>query len=468
MEQWQRFELYARRVRNLCVTQTILKYAPALDTLARIKPPGALFPHLLSLEWCLTTDAFLHCNQLEYSFLFLGDTVKRFTLLFHDHPKDSTSVQDHLTPYMSAVARRVPGLTDVDLRSSSALGSKQIAIITLIKALPNLQSITFPAEHLTRSMMEILATAPRLQRIRCTQRRLMSLWDLGLSDYELELGPPWPEDAFSSITHLELLVPFPEFTDFIRANKFAGQLSVLSIESSAWENPAHFHDLLAAISLNCPQARELHLLPHNSPDGDRPTQSIALDDLEPLFQCRSLTMLELAYGLPLQLDMEDLETLASGMPDLENLNLNSHPAYRDDCLLTLSSLLSFACHCKKLKCLGLFLDAAVPVILPSPDLLHSFHSLRELDMGVSFIADEGPVAQFLSYITPEGCRVKTSAPWNVEVYESPLHWLTIWNRVDAVLPWLIPVRRQEAQTRARMHELEAELNALRAQQSQPG
>lgn len=344
--------------------------------------------------------------------------------------------------------------------------------IALFHSLGKLQKITLPRFHFTTKIAECVSSLENLGTL-----EFQYLQEQGCGDPEdtIIFKPALAEGAFPSLWDLSLTASFNDATGFINIPFAPANLTMLYIDSHLFETPADILRALTTIADNCQLLKSLALISLIEPNmlpGDAYSKDdcINIETLQPLFGCPNLTSLELLHQFPLDLRQEDIEEVVTKWPSLETLLLNNEPAYLERSSLTLEALLPFAQHCPNLRHLGLFINAST-MELPSHYLDSSstyrympFRKLRHLSMGVSPIAEEGPIALFLSQICPLHCLLDSGVTWDesVTVTESMANTIKTrygrWEKVKELLPLLTKLRIEE---RSRVKGLQSEVEDLR-------
>ena len=368
-----------------------------------------------------------------------------------------TYQRNYLSSYFDYIVSRMPMLTRLEFQSSRAMHEIENDVLDLIRGLPNLQKIVLPPYYLTSRVTESLSHLPNLAEI---IHRPES--GKGYEDDIQTFEPSLAEGAFPSLHHLALVAYFFDMTVFLNSPFFPSNLTVLYVESLSLEEPSEVHELSVAIAKNCPLLTKLCLLPSLDPDDTLEERQMTLDTFRPVLSCPKITTFEIAHQYQLALQPEDIEEIASKWPSLETLTLNNAPVVpAHESQLTLRSLIPFARHCPRLQHLGLFLIAS-PMDIPAVNELHHFPRLECLAMGTSPLAEERPVALFLSRICPVGCRVTASVHWWWEQTLKSFANRDRWETVNELLPLLTASRVEERERmRERVRMLEVELEALR-------
>lgn len=366
----------------------------------------------------------------------------------------------------------MPNIIHIDIRTDIPIRCFEEEATTLFRALQKLQKITLPRFHFTTKIAECVSN---LENLGTLEFQYLEEQGCGDSDDTLVFKPSLAEGAFPSLWDLSLTASFSDATGFIDMPFAPINLTMLYIDSHLFETPAAVHRALTAVADNCQLLKSLALIsliePNLASEDPFPKdESINIETLQPLFNCPNLTSLELVHQYPLNIQQEDIEKIAAKWPSLETLLLNNEPAHLEHSNLTLEALLPFAQHCSNLRHLGLFINASTaefPSHLLDPSSTHQyapFKKLKRLSMGVSFIAQEGPVALFLSQICPLHCHLDSGVTWDESVTVTEALANTIqaqcerWEKVMELLPLLTKLRMEE---RGRAKKLQSEVEDLR-------
>jgi len=385
---------------------------------------------------------------MQYSVMFMHENVKHFVVTLPDQTHQPIYC---LPSYFYDVTSRMPTLTHLELRDNRAMRRGiDHDVLDLIHGFPNLHVIVLPPSYLTSIVIGGLSRLSNLAEINHTNDFYMG---------EI-LESSLAEGAFPSLHHLAIMTCFSNVTEFLKFPFSPSNLTVLRITSYSLEEPFEVHELSVAVAENCRLLTTFYLSSMVYSGGTLEETPMTLDTLRPLLSCSRMTTFEIVHQLQLFLQLEDIEEIASKWPSLDTLILNNDPVLHlpRESQLTLWSLLPFARHCPRLQHLGLFLHASA-MDIPAAHELQFFQRLKCLSMGTSSLAQEGPVAFFLSRICPIGCRV-TACPGELDINRDK------WEIVDQMLPLLIAARveerermREEGMEKVRM--LETKLEALR-------
>ncbi|KAJ7284598.1 hypothetical protein C8J57DRAFT_1119522 [Mycena rebaudengoi] len=446
---WARFEKYSRRVRKLSFHSDCggpRLSASVFEDVARTRTSLAILPNMHALSW--------HA-PLPLSVMFMHSGVKRFVMWL---PEELRLRDPTPNPFFRDVVARMPHLTCMDLRTHVPMRYMEEDMVVLLGSLAKLRKVVLPRFQLTTRIAEALAPLPDLG---CVEFQYLP--DQGFGDpADTEVFRPTLKTGdFPSLWDLSMTVTLADATRFMNQPASPTNLTELYIDSRLVETPAAVHDLLSVLADNCQLLQSLGIVTFISeivPE-ELPTEDcISFATLRPLQRFPNLTVFELIHQYPMDLKLAEVEQLARAWPSLRKLILNNEPVVSSRCPLTLTALLPFAQHCPELEQLGLFLDASAADLPAAP--ARPFARLQRLSMGVSLIAEPGPVALFLSKLCPLDTHVEYGVTWETNLLldalcEAIAERCKRWEKVAELLPLLTRLRIEErARSRLLMEEVE--------------
>ncbi|KAJ7637620.1 hypothetical protein DFH06DRAFT_1054123 [Mycena polygramma] len=464
-DDWQRLERYTRRVRRLEFQGDLgrPRLCPTVfEDVARTRTSLNILPNVNTLVWNA---------PLSLAAIFMHTNVKRFAISL-----PVFVAPDSPLPFFRDVVSRMPHLTSLDIRTNNPMHNMQDDMIYLLRSLLKLRKVIFPRFNVTTHVAETLQNLPDLGCIEfqyATEQGCGDPNDIEVFRPMLKMG------AFPSLCDLSLTCSIEDFTSFMGQASAPTNLTAVYVDSKLMESPTAVHELLAALADTCQLLESLGILSLISTVDAPPAladvpsaERISFSTLQPLQKFPNLTIFEIIHQYPLDLKLEDLEQLARSWPSLQKLILNNEPVVSDTSPLTLKALIPFAQHCPELQQLGLFINASTAdlpstyqVQLPQSYQSKPFAKLRQLSLGVSLLADEGPVALFLSQICPLHTYIECGITWDTpalgeehEFYEAIMERCVKWAKVAELLPLLTKLRMEE---RERTRLLVAELQDLR-------
>ena len=432
-------------------TADIVLSRSVFDDIARTRTVLVILPNMHTLNWKA---------PLSLCVMFMCSNVTRFAIHL-----PIAIAKASPRPFFDDIIDRMPRLHVIDIRTKIPARTLEKELSRLLSSLPDLRKISFPRFYLTSSLC---ACCSRLPKLGCVDFQYYDEQGSGDPADVAVFQPDFFEGAFPSLGDLSLNAGYRDVQRFLTIPFTPTNLTVLHVESSQFESPAHLHQLLVAISENCQMLKGLMLLSPRRVLGDHSTVSdgfnqVTADTLKPALVCSSLTSFAIVHQFPLKLMQKDLEIFAKSWVSLETLNLNAEPYHIDSSDLTLEALLPFAQYCPHLTYLALFIDATAPslsTISPHP----RFKCLQHLAIGFSIVDEPLSVAYFLSRILPLGCHIDIGATWsdNFDTESGDEMILSRrydeWSEVNHLLPTLITVREEE---REGMKELQRELDRAR-------
>jgi hypothetical protein len=446
---------YARRVRKF--TYKDLNPQPqvspvALAEISETRTSLSLLPRLRELTYITAFP-----TQRRFAALFMNESVRRLNLQLDDGPEP-------LQPYFDNIPARMPHLTVLDLRTSRTASSIEKDFVHLLCELPCLEKVVVPNYHITSRIMETLAKFPNIGVIEFQ-------YNQGIGDkVDIEdFNPHIPEDGFpvlwdlSLSAHLSKLIPVVVNT----LAPAAKNLTSLYVDALSVESEASVRKYFTVVGENFPLIKSVYVVTQWD-EVEPEFEALTIDTLKPLLSCPHLTTFELMHPAPLRLTLDDLETLASGWPTIENLDLNKEPVVLGPALgtksnLTLRALLPFARNCPNLRKLGLYLHATETELPSASEIQRPFTKLTNLNVGISSIGEPQAVALFLSRICPVDCYVEAGVCWSYAGFDETSRAVLQrriheWQKVNTYLPLSVKLREEERLAR---DNLEREVEDLR-------
>lgn len=434
---------------------TELLHHSVFDDVARSRTSLDVLPNMHTLHWD---------GSLTFCVIFMHKNVKSFALRL----TQENMCHSNLSRTFEGIVTRMPKISLIDLRFEFSIWLIEQDVIRLLLDLPNLHRIILPRFCLTTRIAE---TASRLGKLQVLEYQYYWYQGHGDPDDIVDFRPKLTEGSFPSLFDLSMTITFADATNFLTTPFSPANLTMMYLDSPVTETPITLSALLNTIPEACPLLKSLTVASAshseleftNAPEkGD----CVNINTLRPLLKCPNLTSFEIDHHYPLQLELSDVEEIATSWPGVETLVLDIQPAYLDNSNLTLRALLPFARHCPKLQRLGLFMNATTNDF-PAADStsahqLPTFRSLRCLSVGVSLIQEESAVALLLSQICPLHCKIEMGVTWensvSQEVVDKLDPRLKKWERVEELLPLLTKLRMEERE-RARL--LKQEVQDLR-------
>ncbi|EIM84704.1 uncharacterized protein STEHIDRAFT_169621 [Stereum hirsutum FP-91666 SS1] len=185
--------------------------------------------------------------------------------------------------------------------------------------------------------------------------------------------------------------------------------------------PSHLQEHLNALTDSCRGLERLELymteidnLRMSIQDArDSPIYTFA--DICSIIRLRHLKTFTIRYVQPIDITDYQIESLAAGLPHLEELVLNAYPMFTPESTLTLRAIIQFARHCPRITKLRLYLRTTSINIPPS--IGEHFHHLAQLCIGYSTIrCDVENVSWLLFPLLPRGFQVLSSLDEDCDEY----------------------------------------------------
>ena len=404
-----------------------------------------ILPNLHTLEWVAVKDRPLY--TIGY---FLHSRVKKFVLYLRQDMLDS---QRDIFKYFASC---MPNLSFLDIRANIPVRDFEDDLVYFLQKLPKLQDVVFPYYYVTTKIAKCLSDMEHLSSI--DVHRDDSVDELFSGDLldVASFNPTLTEGAFPRLFRLYMYVSYDDATRFIKAPFSLSRLTQFCNDSDRLiETPDSVHQLLSALSENCPPLKVLELSSILDASvtniTDHPPGYITLDTLKPIFTLPHLVIFELQHQYPLLMTQQDITLLASSCPALENIRLGIDTIYLTESTLTLAALVPFAQHCPKLEHLGLFVNAtaiAVPEVSPTA-APKPFKSLQYLYMGYSMIDKWLNPAIYLSQLLGPECEITAEPLWDEDndISEELNHIKEarseLWDKAITTVPMLSKVRVQD-------------------------
>ncbi|KZS93845.1 hypothetical protein SISNIDRAFT_454290 [Sistotremastrum niveocremeum HHB9708] len=395
---WDRFRHYSSRIQSLAVHYRQdgflnISDGAMIDILATLPQGEVLLPSLRKLEW---ED---NCH---------GSTFPFITIMFHNRLQDVHLKVDDIDVniILQHLARRSPviktlhlKMNETPVRQRFGFIGMQNEIAEIVKSFRSLHSIALPPELYSVDAIRNLSFNSGLVRLWLTT---FAIKETKVDDRERqrEIHDRSP-DNFTGLRALSLTsVGLINLSNTPIAGYMAGIVS-LHVEILQEDHPSGF---LRLVATSYPNLRDLVMiyamwrppLTRASFQG-----ALTMDLLEPLLSMRRLQSLVLDHPVPPNLSDADLGRLALAFPELKHLELCVQASGdHQEKVPTLSCLLPFAEHCRKLISIGIYIDAAVrpPIITPEKKTFAA--SLRVMQVFCSKIGEDHFVVDFLAAMLP--------------------------------------------------------------------
>ncbi|KAK6984283.1 hypothetical protein R3P38DRAFT_3105272 [Favolaschia claudopus] len=412
---WTRFNLYARRVRALVITDNgseadicspIFKMLSLSNT-----SQETLFPKLRMLHWQTVQR-----HWLSYAPLFLSSSLESISLV------TVITSYAHLA-LLAVVPALCPLLTRVEICTSGRLG--HLAKSVMLSKLKHVNHLSI--EGILESDLAHLAQLPSLTSLSVKQP------SDSIDKFEFVARQATP---FTSLQELTLDHDSIPFVVGLLGMKHGWSLRRLSYTTRNAPLAADTAKVFAVLKANCNHSSLTHIRYSISRTNVLPDPNdgvIEQDTLRPLFAFRSLREVVLHPGSGFDLDDSDIDALARAWPQLYMLHLHGSgfrcPASR----VTLRGLHSLSKHCHSLVDLKISLDASVVFCQDDTGI---DAPLQKLSVEDSIITEAAPVVAYLLRIFPSIRLVTTMARQFVlpqREFQQQCRMYDLWNQVHRML-----------------------------------
>ncbi|KAG8875086.1 hypothetical protein FRB97_005396, partial [Tulasnella sp. 331] len=365
---WERFSRYVGYIRSIHYDQAdplrgqwgVLSGRALADMfLHRPTSGGAILPNLATVHWTVE-DA----NTLIQILPFLVPTVKNLQI------HCTGSAEETCIKVLKVLAPRNILLTDlrIALRTHTQM---------FLEALPNVLThqtqlirVDLPCYSASRHVVTTLARLP------CLEEYMLGSFEEYHTPLQIGTDFDWEQGAFTSLKKLALDTSLASVAR-VMSKAPQPRLDCLTLNIRDFVEHTHLRNLCSALSASQSTLTELNLVFYSETTDRDPSQTIPFYRLRPLLQCTALRVFRIHSDLVIDYDDEDIASMASVWPGLEELALCADPV--SDVGLTvgqpLRSVGSFTQSFRALRELSLYLnrldtdtESEVPVNTSQPRL----------------------------------------------------------------------------------------------------
>lgn len=428
MRDWLSFLVNSARVRKWhdCTFDSSYQLSrEAVSDIGITRPVAHIFPNLSEME--------VGTSDLEP--FFMGTSVRRLSLLVRHNSDDSQASELRTISVLMNVADRMPQLTELWIGYlDDDTPNYDSNILHLLQHLPALQNLTLPALCLDAAIVSALAHHKDLHTIDIDEGEPFVLYPCTQETrFMFDSSKPLPVDAFPSILNMKFSAPnLDDAASFIFQPEFPlYNLKRLFIHTRIVppsEDVGRFIErLVTACDVLDDLRLDFHELQYRSSIHLSATASLEFRHIAPISLLKTLTSLIIRHPYPLDMNDDDVERLAAGLPNLAVLHLNPYPVITTTTEVTCLALRHLASHCPDLVNVGIYLDgnvAMTPIsILPRPlsvtlTLGHSPLPVRS----DSTILHYPRIARYLGSVLSESC----TWGWKNDVFVPELHNYRTW------------------------------------------
>jgi len=362
---------------------------------------------------------------------------------------------------VSDIVGRMPSLVKLEFDVHGDMSLVESATLKLFRELTKLESVTLSKKCLTPSVLLQLSKLPTLGVIQ------FPTYGPQQTNEVPPLAVTLHEGAFPALWDLSLCSNLEGIKSFLFGDAHFSRLTSLYVECRNVETPASVHEFLSALVDRYPDLKRFDIDITIQQADQEQCELLSFETIRPLLSLKKLETLEVRHNHPLIVSEDNIAELAMALPDIQDLILNCEPFSLDRPSITLGALLSIAHYCRKIRNIGLYLDATSVDTLPTIGAAQFATSFRTLNLGVSPIGfDKVPVALFLSQLlaSRQGpIELQFGVTWD-DVLTDDHYKRTVfdccerWDEVAKMLPLLIRLRQEEHDHR---RSIEREVEDLR-------
>ncbi|KAJ8514215.1 hypothetical protein ONZ45_g8214 [Pleurotus djamor] len=312
------------------------------------------------------------------------------------------------------------------------------AIISFLRSLgDHLLSLALHPTWLSINITHAVAQFPHLVKLVSTDL------DAAIAVNPLTFSNALDPKSFSALQNLAVMVRFDRAVSCLSSGiESLSRLTTLALVSDCVEQPDIFTRLLSVIAQVSPLLIDLEVESseriRSEPDGHE--HMLTFEELKPLLRLGKLERLVIVHPSPLQLDYEDLKTVAQTFKHLMTLVLNPEPSERKHTTLHMSAVSALS-NLHSLEDISIYVDTS-PKRFPKTDELVVFKGLKRLSFGYSMMTKDAviPSSVYLSRVVPQSFLV----PWNLSTTSSfPFYSDNFdrWQEVISLLPAFMEILR---------------------------
>ncbi|KAG9015433.1 hypothetical protein FRB94_000037 [Tulasnella sp. JGI-2019a] len=470
---WSRFGIYSSRVRTLryddgeCIAHPRLALGSNIFTeLGVYRPPGALLPNLVKLEWRAVSD-----HTARGILQFIPVRLESLVLTIGHRVNPTVPCQ-----VITALSRRTETLQHLEFRSDlppQLSATVKNALATWLRRVPRLLTIGLPSYYGTTEIVDALATLGDLEKIYTSHN-----W-FEVSPYSA-LGTTFTfQKNFPKVKELSVDLNLPIDPLSLRSH----HLVRLCINTLIRDVGGSLQEMLGIVATGCPNLEDLQLMLGMSDDfgGDEEGEGrcyICYDDITPLLACRRLVQLQVAHCSPIKLEEAQLKEMGKSWPGMTTLELCQSPNFKGEPFvipgMPLSMLRTIVKAFRSLETFGTFFllgEAGDLEPVPRDDDNPSL-SLRTLDVGSSDVDEDdlfaigyyiGLLCPALTAVTANATNVRwypINVPSHRDVDPELVERTENWNAVESIVK---ATTRLHGVFQRRIEELSEKLEASQRQ-----
>ncbi|KAK7678992.1 hypothetical protein QCA50_017935 [Cerrena zonata] len=262
-------------------------------------------------------------------------------------------------------------------------------IVTIIEALPDLQTLSIPVPF-DGDAFELFSCVSRLPKLKSFTNT--SLGDVIISETLHPTTTLFTPGAFQFLDTLKLQCHLAGAKALITAAHSPVHVKRLAFRIPDLGSTQQVHEFLAIVVEKCPNLKAFRI-EFNQDPGDTPSrpwgEKIGFTMLRPLLSLRQIESIEVCCVQDLELSQPVIEEMSLAWPKLTFLRIKSFPTEtsEEEPSLTLDALLPLAQRCPNLRVLSLSLHPEpgplAVVLSSSPSQLPTFKHLERLTFYLS-------------------------------------------------------------------------------------
>ncbi|CUA70073.1 Leucine-rich repeat-containing G-protein coupled receptor 4 [Rhizoctonia solani] len=466
---WARFtEIYAPLIHEIQYTpawSTVSKKlsASVFDDLSRSRLQLHILPNLTSLQWYPNST-----QDLRQCEIFLSPSLRSLDVSI------PTVEEAYIEAFFAMTKFRAPNLRVFQFECQLRVTNVEQWLCDLLETCKSLRGLGLSHYFLTTNVLASASKLPELEEILLWSRSPVGEIEdvMGLDMHQLQRG------SFPKLHEFSLDASLAQMRTFVSMPAFNPEtLTYLHVTSIEIERPNDIQNFLELLVDVCHPLETLVLSMLVKWVEITPPPRITMEHIRPILNFKRLLDFDVTYNYPFYVTDADLKHIASSWPTLRTLMLSEYPYFCSDDieLPSLGSLIPFAEHCPNLVNLGLFVNASLPVTLPST-AIKPFEKLQLLNFGQSYIQENDVVgvASLVSRLCDPSVQIKMGHAVSAYSFSPCLASSTEetpdtdiatrnerWEKVVSAVTVLQQARQIEVdrikQLEARLAELEAKL-----------
>ncbi|CAE6523650.1 unnamed protein product [Rhizoctonia solani] len=471
---WTRFtEIYAPLIHEIQYTPAWSTVSRKLSTsvfddLARSRLQLHILPNLTSLQWYPNST-----QDLRQCEIFMSPSLRSLDVSI------PAAEEVYAEAFFAMTKFRAPNLRVFQFECQFRATIVEHWLCDLLETCKSLRGLGLSHYFLTTNVLVSASKLPDLEEILLWSRSPVGEIEdvMSLDMHQLQRG------SFPKLREFSLDASLSQMRTFFSMPAFNPEtLTYLHVTSLEIERPNDIQNFLEVLVDVCRPLETLVLSMLVKWVEITPPPRITMEHIRPVLNFKRLLDFDVTYNYPFYVTDADLTLIARSWPNLRTLMLSEYPYFCSDEieLPSLGSLVPFAEHCPNLVNLGLFVNASLPVSLPST-AIKPFQKLQLLNFGQSYIQENDVVgvASLISRLCDPSVQIKMGHAVSAYSFSPCLSSSTEetpdadiatrnerWEKVVSAVAVLQQARYIEADRIKQLETRLAELEAKLLQQSQ--